>query len=33
MPADRIVTFERFNQIAEEVDLNLKKEYLNILFY
>ena len=29
MPPDRIVTFERFNQIAEEVGLNLKKEYLD----
>ena len=33
MPPDRIVTFERFNQIAEEVGLNLKKEYLDILLY
>ena len=33
MPPDRVVTFERFNQIAEEVGLSLKKEYLDVLLY
>ena len=33
MPSDRVVSFDKFNQIAEEVGLNLKKEYLDVLLY
>jgi hypothetical protein len=33
MPSDRIVSFNKFNEIAEEVGLKLKKEYLDVLLY
>jgi len=33
MPSDRIVSFNKFNAISEEIGLKLKKEYLDVLLY
>ena len=33
MPSDKIVSFDRFNAIAEECGIKLKKEYLDVLLY
>ena len=33
MPSDKVVSFDKFNQIAEEVGLDLKKEYMDVLLY
>ena len=33
MPSDKVVGFDKFNQIAEEVGLDLKKEYMDVLLY
>ena len=33
LPSDRVVSFDKFNQIADEVGIQLKKEYMDILLY
>ena len=33
MPPDRIVSFERFNKIVQDVGIQLKKEYMDVLLY
>ena len=33
MPSDRIVSYDRFMQIFDEVGIKLKKEYMEVLLY
>jgi hypothetical protein len=33
MPSDRVVSFDKFNQIVEEVGIKMKKEYMDVLLY
>ena len=33
MPSDRVVTYDKFNQIVEDVGIKMKKEYMDVLLY
>ena len=33
MPSDRVVSYDKFNQIVEDVGIKMKKEYMDVLLY